>query len=418
MKATRLVVLVGGAVVGSVEQGSGGALSFSYDSDYQGPVPLSLSMPISARRYGDKIVRPYLLGLLPDSPEVKSRVAREFGVSGMNPFALLAHIGLDCPGAVQLCLEEDVALAKGGKESLVPISEEEIAVRLEAIESGSSWSSENEHWSLGGNQAKLALRFDGKSWSRCLGASATTHIIKPGIPSLRLQSLDEFASMRLAALCGLPVAACSFHSFAGHQAVVVRRYDRVMGADGGVRRIHQEDFCQALAVAPDKKYASDGGPSTPDVLRLLRMTSEPEENTRTFAAMLFFNYLIGGSDAHAKNYSLLLEPDGSSWVAPLYDVASALPYDFPDRREWRVAMSIGGENRIGRVGAGAIRRFASQSRLPERSCLDLMANLADAICRNIDGPFSEIGHSAAADELAERFVPRVREHCRHTLDQL
>lgn len=104
MENARLIVYIAGKRAGSVTQGRGGVLSFAYDVDYAG-VPLSLSMPLSNRGFGDKIVRPYLFGLLPDSPDVRRSLGREFGVSGNNPFALLQHVGLDCPGAVQMCLE-------------------------------------------------------------------------------------------------------------------------------------------------------------------------------------------------------------------------------------------------------------------------------------------------------------------------
>ena len=39
--------------------------------------------------------------------------------------------------------------------------------------------------------------------------------------------------------------------------------DRAVTADG-VARIHQEDFCQALGVPPERKYAGEGGPTFRD----------------------------------------------------------------------------------------------------------------------------------------------------------
>ena len=105
MAVLDLRVLVAGVPAGTVHQDEHGLMTFVYDEGYQGP-PLSLSMPISNRSYGPDVLRPYLFGLLPDSELQRRAIGRELGVSANNPVTLLAHIGLDCPGAVQLCAPE------------------------------------------------------------------------------------------------------------------------------------------------------------------------------------------------------------------------------------------------------------------------------------------------------------------------
>lgn len=91
-----------GEHAGVLSQGESGALSFAYLRGYRG-IPLSSAMPLSARTYRDKVVLPYLWGLLPEDPFTRERVAADVGISPNNPFALLGVIGLDCPGAVQFC---------------------------------------------------------------------------------------------------------------------------------------------------------------------------------------------------------------------------------------------------------------------------------------------------------------------------
>ncbi len=415
----ELMVFIGGEHAGTLVQNDAGGRSFSYVATYDGP-PLSLSMPVGNRVYRTKTVDAYMLGLLPDDARVRREAGRRFGVSGNNPFALLSCMGLDCPGAIQFCLPEREAILDRPEE-LVPLTDEQIAQRL-VPPSGrqeDTWFREAERWSLGGNQSKFALRFEGGKWYECRGAAATTHILKPGIEGMRLEALDEYLTMRIARACGLPSEQVQYRTFCDVPAIIATRYDRQVGPNG-VTRIHQEDLCQALSVTPEKKYAEDGGPSTPDVVRVLWMTSDPRSSIRTFAAMLFFNYLMGAPDAHAKNYSILHLSARRNVLAPLYDVASGLPYDLSGDRPLRMAMSIGGENRLGFVRREHVERFADVAGLKSEECTNLMANLALRIVENS----SVIANKMAAEgvvgvgELAERFIPRLESHCRRTLQQL
>lgn len=414
-----LSVFIGGVRAGTLVQSDTGARSFSYDPYYEGP-PLSLSMPVGNETFPTRVIDAYLLGLLPDDNRIRREAGRRFGVSGNNPFALLSHMGLDCPGAVQFCPPEDESRIDR-PETLIPITEEQIAARLSPASGreADTWFRRGEHWSLGGNQSKFALRLMDGVWYECEGASATTHILKPGIEGMKLEALDEYVTMRIAKACGLPSEEVEYRVFCGVPAIVATRYDRRVGPYG-VERTHQEDLCQALSVTPDKKYAEDGGPSTPDVIRLLGRTTDPERSIRSFAAMLFFNYLMGAPDAHAKNYSLLHVGADSCILAPLYDVASGLPYDLTGNRPLRLAMSIGGENRFGYVERVHVERFAQMAGLEPQSCVDLMANLCQRVERNAREVIDlarEDGISEV-DELAERLLPRLEANCWRTIRQL
>lgn len=142
----RLELLIGGVAAGIVEQREAGELTFSYHEDYEG-CPLSLNMPVSNRVYGDKLVRPYLLGLLPDDARVLRALGRGLDVSGGNPFALLSAIGLDCPGAVQLCSPDCVEEAACRSQDYREITSEEVAARLlRAGGRAASWQAADEHW--------------------------------------------------------------------------------------------------------------------------------------------------------------------------------------------------------------------------------------------------------------------------------
>lgn len=416
--ARMLEVLICGKPAGTLSQLESGELRFSYHDSYSG-VPLSLSMPVSNAVYGDKKVRPYLFGLLPDDRNLRRSIGMEMGISGNNPFALLAAKGLDCPGAVQFCPADLVEFASNRERVYREISLDRIGERLRKISNRptSTWQAPSEHWSLGGQQGKIALaRFNGQ-WYECQEAAATTHILKPGIPHLLHQALNEHFCLELASACGIPAARSSFCSFAGMPAIVVERYDRFVSEPFQVIRYHQEDLCQALGVLPDRKYASDGGPSARDIVTLLARYPRSEENRTMFAAQLFFNYLIGAPDAHGKNYSVLLDPMGRPWMAPLYDVASGLVYE-QEQGEWLAAMSIGGENRFGHVQRSNIERFANIAGLDPTTMIDLMGNLAEAIVREMPNIAARIQSYEGAPELSKRLMSAIEGLCKRTIDML
>lgn len=425
MSAPALKVLLAGRVAGTLKQRESGKLSFEYEHDYQGP-PLSLSMPVSNRVYGDKRVRPFLFGLLPDDATVRQSIGREFSVSGNNPFALLEHVGLECSGAVRFCRDEVAEKTLLGRfGSLEPIGEQGIAHRLKQVREHyeTSWIDAQEHWSLGGQQAKFALRFKDGAWFRCLGSSATTHILKPGIGHLNFQALNEFVCMRTASACGVAAAKVEYRLFADEPAIVVERYDRVVDKRGEVVRLHQEDFCQILGVLPENKYTDCGGPGASAVIGVLKKTGAyAEANIRRFVEMLFFNYLIGAPDAHAKNYSVLLGMEGQVVLAPLYDVASAFPYRLPKERI-KVAMSIGGENLVGKLNAHHIRRFVETNALEKvglggEECIGIMAHLAEKAPSELTRAFDDLKECEGVDEMSARLIEPVEELCARTLAKL
>lgn len=423
-------VLIAGKHAGVLSQDESGALSFAYLRNYRG-VPLSSAMPLSTHTYRDKVVLPYVWGLLPEDPSTREQVAGSAGISPNNPFALLGVIGLDCPGAVQFCAPDAGAWRE---ERLVPINDREIARRLKTgRKEGSGWIAKSEHWSLGGQQEKFALRKRQGKWFSCEGAAATTHIFKSGVKGLSHQALNEYVCMRLAAECGIDSARVEYLEFedAGEiePAIVIERYDREVEGDS-VLRLHQEDLCQAIGCLPENKYSMFGGPSCADCISLLKSTgAEASQNIARFLQMLFFNYLIAATDAHAKNYSLMLKPDGAHRLAPMYDVASIAPY--VDAGDWRyklpkLAMSIGGENRAGHVSAGNIGRMVELCGLADmgittEGCVHLMALYADLIPGKLEVVFDNLAQTSSAESAAElraHMLKPITDLCKRSKAQL
>jgi serine/threonine-protein kinase HipA len=363
-----LIVLLDNAVAGTVTRLRGGRLRFEYDGDYvarpstlpstlpmslaTGPpaVPLSLSMPMQVRSHTDQVVTPWLWNLLPDNEAVLARWARQFHASASSPFSLLATpIGEDCAGAVQFVTHENVQEVMGRPSEVTWLTEGEVAQRLRELrEDSTAWlgKSFTGQFSLAGAQAKTALLYQDGHWGVPHGSAATSHILKPAVAGFDDHDLNEHLCLDAARRAGLIVARTRVARFEDQTAIVVDRYDRRL-SNGQMVRIHQEDLCQALGVPPSKKYQNEGGPGAKDIAGLLRRVMAPRVATDAvsrFADALIWNWIIAGTDAHAKNYSLLLASDQVR-LAPLYDIASALPYGMHERK-LRFAMKIGGDYRV------------------------------------------------------------------------
>lgn len=348
---TGLCVLLEGRPIGTLDRLTNGRLHFEYETTYQpsdAATPLSLSMPVEGRAYGHAQIEPWLSGLLPDDTAVLRRWAREFGLTSTSPFALLSTpIGEDCAGAVQFVKPsrlEGLLSDPGGVEWL---TEADLEARLTRLRiEGTAWLGEGDarpgfvgRFSLAGRQRKTALLFDGANWGVPYGRIPTTHILKPAIEGQVDQEVNEHLCLAAARRAGIPAAESVVRSFGSETVIVVTRYDRRL-SNGDRVRIHQEDVCQALGVDPDRKYQSDGGPGPATIARLLRHAmpaNVAQQAVNRLADALIWNWIIGGTDAHAKNYSLLLSGSAVR-LAPLYDVTSALPYGNP--HDLRLAMKI------------------------------------------------------------------------------
>jgi serine/threonine-protein kinase HipA len=348
-----LTVIADDTVAGSLARLPGGRLQFSYDEMYAArpdATPLSLSMPLAQVTHPDSVITPWLWGLLPDDPSVLTRWERHFHLSRAVPFTLLGTpIGLDCPGAVRFAHPDRAGEVIHGAGQVTWLTEDDVAHALRELgRDSTSWLGDgfSGQFSLAGAQAKTALIYQDGRWGIPSGTTPTTHILKPAIAGLAGHDLNEHLCLDAARRCGLRAVRSRIAQFGDQSAIVVDRYDRYPSG-AGFGRIHQEDLCQALAVPPTRKYQNEGGPGPSEVAELFRRampTGAAEQAVRSFADALIWNWLIGGTDAHAKNYSLLLSK-GEVRLAPLYDIASALPYGDHEKK-LRLAMKIGGDYQL------------------------------------------------------------------------
>ncbi|MFI5429016.1 HipA domain-containing protein [Aeromicrobium sp. UC242_57] len=280
---------------------------------------LSLSLPTTAKPLETRQVRNFLDGLLPEG-QIRSEVARRAGVADYDVMGLLAQVGRECAGAVQV-LEPGLTPEEGHLE---PLSDDEVVKLVTELACARLGKSLAQHASLAGMQDKILLTRTVEGWAWPVEGAMSTHIVKPqplGMP-LDTLVLSEHWAMGIAAAAGLDVAETVFQMFEDRDAIVVTRYDR---RDG--QRVHQEDFCQALGYAPNDKYETDRkGPSRfSQIARIVRNSVVDRHAFRVdMLTAATFNVVIGNGDSHSKNYSLLISESGEARLAPLYDVAPTL----------------------------------------------------------------------------------------------
>lgn len=305
--------------------------------------PLSLSLPFTpgnASHRGDA-VRAYFENLLPDSKDIRERVARRFQTGSTDAFTLLSEIGRDCVGALQVlpgaAPTEDVQTVNA-----TPLSEAEVARVLRNTLApgplGDRDAADDESFriSIAGAQEKTALLwFDGR-WCRPHGATPTTHILKMPLGLIGNMRFDMSESVENEWLCseilhayGLPVARTQPLQFEDMKVLAIERFDRMWWEDpNGKRwliRLPQEDMCQATGTPPYLKYEADGGPGVRAIMKLLATSQDPDHDRRMFFQAQVIFWMLRATDGHAKNFSIFLRKGGSYDLAPLYDVLSAYP---------------------------------------------------------------------------------------------
>ena len=423
----ELVALLGDREAGRVRRDRRRRLSFVYDEawrDARHARPLSVSMPLAAAEHGHAAIDTFLWGLLPDNALVLDRWAQRFHVSARNAFALMSHVGEDCAGAVRFVRPERVGACLGSEPGRVEwLDVHDVAERLRLLRADhSAWRTPRDtgQFSLAGAQPKTALLLENGRWGVPSGRIPTTHILKPPTGEFDGHAENEHFCLALARRLGLPAAASRVMHFEDEAAIVIERYDR-RRTERGLVRVHQEDVCQAAGTPPARKYENEGGPGARKIIELLRTYSDRrEEDVSTFVDALIFNWLVAGTDAHAKNYSLLIGARSRVRLAPLYDLASALPYDYMDFQKLRLAMKIGRSYRLRDVGGRAWRRFAGDVRLDPDDLLHRIASLADRLPDGVTAVREEIASQGLKHRVIERLCDHVTERaaaCRSTARQ-
>lgn len=331
-------------VLGQISVHEDGRLGFEYDPKWletSGNFPLSLMIPLKAGEFPDEVIAPWLANLLPEEQQLIS-LSRALGLSSSDALAILKEIGGDTAGAISIgepSLREkwtyrtlqDHYGQKAEGEALErhfedlgrrPFLAGEDGVRL-SLAGGQKKTALAVLDEAG--QPKLGLPGEGDSLAIPMTGAPSTIIIKPDNPTLPGIVENEAYCLTLAGLIGLPAVECTVLEAGARTALGVVRYDRRLRRNGALRRIHQEDFAQANGIYPGQKYEQGTVPG----LSLNRLLSTgdnlPPKEALKLLDQVIYNILVANTDAHAKNYSILL--GGGPVMTPIYDVSSVLHWD-------------------------------------------------------------------------------------------
>jgi serine/threonine-protein kinase HipA len=408
----RLDVRINGRLAGEYRYSPAGGVSFAYDADWLTwafTFPISRQLPLMGGAQSGAHVNAVFENLLPDNTDLRRRIAERTEARSDRPHDLLAAIGRDCIGAMQFLPRgeepEDPFCIDGEPQSPAEIAAtiRDLATSPLGLRTGDTF-----RISLAGAREKTAFLWHDGTWLKPVGLTPTTHIFKRrmGVVSQGIDMTDsvenEWLCLKLAAAMGLPVNEARMETFEDQTVLVVTRFDRAPREKGGILRLPQEDFLQALGFESGQKYQEHGGPGMQDGLRLLEGSRERAADQLLFLKAQIVNWILAAIDGHAKNYSLFLGPSGFA-MTPLYDILSAAPAIKTGafrHKELRLAMSVG-RRRPYRLDQIQPRHFEETANL---------AKVPSEIRRQAFMQIAEIGPpaiDAVADALSDEFPDRV-----------
>ncbi len=398
-------------------------IAFSYSDEWlthPGAFPISLTMPMSAREYGPETVYPWFMNLLPEGRALQI-VGNVLKVAEIDVFAMIEEMGGDLPGALAIRRHADPVASYGHPPGVRRLTEAELADCIRLLpERPVLVGSEGVSMSMAGAQDKLpVIRMKGGQLALPLYGMPSTHILKPRNKKFRDSVPNEAYCMMLAKAVGLQVAPVSIGHAEDIDYLLVRRYDRVI--DGGtIRRIHQEDLCQATGFPPYLKYEwnqeiQKHGPSLADCMGAIgRAPGGAMNRIRFFEAMLF-NILTGNVDAHLKNYSLLIKSGGQIEFAPIYDVMNGDIYPGVTRN---LAMKVADKQRGGHLHGRHWERFADENGLSPTHIKNRVAAISKSVLEKAPIVAEDMANTFGDAGVYQEIFKYVCDYCRRMLSNL
>ncbi|QYO78900.1 type II toxin-antitoxin system HipA family toxin [Devosia salina] len=409
-----------GLPVGVLDVARDGNLSFRYEQGWlertQLPHhPLSLSLPLSPNPCDHNLAGPFFGGLLPDSKQTREALARYLQVDATDDYSLLYQLGRDCPGAVTVMPLDDEVIADENVETKWDVLDDDRLARyIEALPRRPLFiDAEGElRLSLAGVHHKAGVGVVDRRIALPRGRTPSTHILKVDIDGLPDSIRVEHFCLRVAAAVGIPVPFSTIRVVKERPYMVIRRYDRVgVNGQGVFRRLHQEDFCQALGRFPRQKYEKDGGPGWQESFELMKKVTDVVAARTQLLDRATFQFLIGNPDAHAKNYSLVYRLDRIE-LSPLYDVNNAAAFrSFFKEQHPRLAMFVGGNRDPLTLTPEHWEAFARETDFRPRFVLRQLQDMAERMIPAAERLLAEVKGTEADSALLALAVEDIVQRC-------
>ena len=391
-------------IIGKLVQDDHGDLNFTYSKEWvedRNAIPISCSLPLQLETFERKQCRAFFEGILPEQDQRKI-IAKNLGISDKNDFSMLEKIGGECAGALSFMpVEEKFNVQETHYHELI---DAELVKILKELPTKPLLAGERGvRLSLAGVQDKLAVYVKNEKIYIPLNNAPSSHILKPSHNVYDDVIFNEYFCLKLAKQIGLFVAEVEIKKIEDIHYLLVARYDRTINKNNSeIKRLHQEDFCQALGVLSIKKYQNEEGPSLKQCFNLIRdKSANPVLDLGRLLDAVIFNYLIGNCDAHGKNFSLLYLDQPR--LAPLYDLVCTLYYEDIEKK---MAMKLGGEYDINKIRPRNFDKFADEVGFSKPEVRKRILKLSDDIIASL--PVIEIQHQAQ-----KAIADLIRNRCEH-----
>ena len=401
--------------VGDITGDTSSDACFAYDGEYiaEGYPSISVSLPLSKRSFSADATRNFFEGILPEG-FVRRSVADWLRTQEDDYLTILSDLGCECLGAFRIS-DKPCASVHGSYKAL---SVDEVRALAREGVSKSTELVTAAHLSLTGASGKVGLYYDeaGDTWYLPKGDAPSTHIVKQS--HIRLSGIvtNEQLSLLTAARLGIEIPESFIINVGSTQdsdvLFATKRYDRVIPPDhdnvGGLakpRRLHQEDLAQALGISSHDKYETADRSYLPEIFRIIRSYSaDPIKDQLRLWDILIYDFLIGNTDNHIKNLSLLYSDDlRAVRLAPAYDIISTVIYPGSSRE---MAVGIGGQRDIDRITRDSFLQSAQNAGLSKKIAMQRFDRMADRFEEALEEVARELtgeGYTQAG-EIKERIL--------------
>lgn len=361
---------------------------FSYADEYLASADaraISISLPVTKQTFDVNSTRNFFEGLLPEG-FMRRSVAEWMRTDENDYLSILAGLGSECLGAIKVIDSEAPKLMP----RYIKLSKEEVRSLAREGATESVQLVTKAHLSLTGASGKVGLYYDQENddWYLPVGEAPSTHIVKQSHIRLKKIVTNEQLCLLTAKKLGIEIPESFIVNLgsANDEDILfaTKRYDRKVGVENKKiddlnvpYRLHQEDFGQALGIPARLKYEKNNDGYLKMLFDVIRKYSaEPINDQLKLWDICTFNYLVGNTDNHIKNLSLVYSEDLKTVrLAPAYDIISTMIYDSSTED---MALSIGGVYNIREIDRTAFEKQAKE--------VGLGANMAmkrfDAMVKN------------------------------------
>jgi serine/threonine-protein kinase HipA len=411
-----LNVWYGKELVGKLWQNLAGIIGFRYEKSWiDNGFAISQQLPLKIDEYlpENGCAHQFFVNLLPEA-DARMHIIRDLKISNSD-FELLKAVGGECAGALSIL---PIELEPTEVSHYKKLTDEEL--RKIVLRKGQVFdltSVENRpRLSLAGAHDKCPIFFDGKNYLLPFNAAPSTHILKFSISGYRNIPAYEYFLTKLASSIGLPVVDIQLFKNKKDNYLLVRRYDRILKERNQVKRLHQEDFCQALGISYKNKYQQEGGPSFKDCYHLLQQISlNPIRDTDNLLRWQIFNVLAGNSDGHAKNLSLLYNTKNQAELAPFYDLVCTRAIE---RIDTKLALSVGGEFDPDKISLPHWEKMASECNIRSQYLKKIIREMSEILLDRFLTIQEDFEVAFGSYPALQRVKKIITKQCNRTLKQL